>query len=76
MEDSMTYQRYSTLQKVEQLVKMVQRNPRLKEKLNGNIEDKLYVLNLVGLEPSELEEIKNDLDDTFVKASVSIWVPT
>ena len=72
----MTYQKYSTLQKVEQLIEMVQRNPRLKKKLNGEIEDKLYVLGLVGLEPSELEGVKSDLDDMFgVMLAAKIWVP-
>ena len=73
----MAYQKFSTMQKVEQLVKMVQRNPRLKEKLNGSVEDKLHVLNLVGLEPTELEGVKSDLDETFgIKTAASIWVPT
>jgi hypothetical protein len=77
MEDSMIYQEYSTLQKVEQLIKMIQRDDILKKKLlEGDEETKLRVLRLVGLHPRELEAVKGDLEETFGVQAASVWVPT
>jgi len=73
----MIYKEYSTFQKVEQLIRMVQRDNILKKKLlEGDVETKLHVLNLVGLEPRELEAVKGDLEETFGVKAASVWVPT
>ena len=73
----MAYQEYSTFQKVEQLIRMVQRDDVLKRKLQeGDVEAKLQVLNLVGLRPEEMVVIKEDLENIFGMKAVSVWVPT
>jgi hypothetical protein len=77
MEDSMVYQEYSTFQKGEQLVRMVQRDKTLQVKLQNKDRDTwIHVLNLIGLEPSELNAVKEDLEEIFGKEFDYIWVPT
>jgi hypothetical protein len=69
--------KYNAVGKVGELIQKMNEDPKFRDLLvKGDLEAKKVAIREVGLNPEDLFEIGNELNEHFGKSQVAIWVPT